>query len=295
MKIRESVHGSYSECRGFRSIERVWGAQYKIFGPTPLAALLTPKQADRWDSAHLFYKTSVDYVLCTEQGSRPLVAIDFDGMGQGYDDDVSGQYLHGKPTPTDPYRKLKFDLKLKFAREAGLPYHIVGDMEFAPLFEGSEFTVVDAIISEDLGQRCWNEESTGTRDYNSFGQNLNCMSEEHPHLECFDLYGIDTDLMHDLCLLSECGGRGAGCSGIKHIACPVSRRFINPPPHGDRNPWVSHTTSLTFVGLNISVDAVFSLPRHKHAAIIAQAVSRARALKQLVSRVSAYPVDDLPF
>ena len=57
-----------------------------------------------------FFKTNVDYVLCTKEG-RPLLAIDFDGLGRGFD--RYGTYVNVVETD-DKYRKLKFDLKLKW-------------------------------------------------------------------------------------------------------------------------------------------------------------------------------------
>ena len=56
-------------------------------------------------------KTSIDYVLC-DMNDKPLVAIDFDGMGEGFN---VGTTYH--PTyPTDVWREHIITLKLKVTR-----------------------------------------------------------------------------------------------------------------------------------------------------------------------------------
>ena len=150
MAVRNSIFGSKSEERGFRSIESKWGESYRLFSQTPFSALFTPDP--RWrDSSHLFFKTSVDYVLCTSEG-RPLLAIDFDGLGRGFDKDDGGLYTQVKETE-DKYRKLKFDFKLKYARKNGFPYHIISFDEFNSIGGGMDLTVVDGIIGSVLSKK----------------------------------------------------------------------------------------------------------------------------------------------
>lgn len=120
MSVKNSVFGSKSEERGFRSIEHTWGEDYAIYPQIPWSALFTPDP--KWkDTANLFFKTSVDYVFC-EKGGRPLLAIDFGGMGSGFD--RNGEYIQTEPI-SDPHRKVKFDYKLRWAKNNGFPYYIV--------------------------------------------------------------------------------------------------------------------------------------------------------------------------
>ena len=147
MAVNDSIFGSKSEERGFRSIEHTWGEQYMLCPQIPFSALFTPEQGWRGTS-HLFFKTSVDYVLCTQEG-RPLIAIDFDGMGQGFD--RGGVYVQAEPTK-DPNRKVKFDYKLRYARQNDFPYHVVASEEFKSLGDGVELTVVDAIIGKIIAR-----------------------------------------------------------------------------------------------------------------------------------------------
>ena len=89
MAVRDSIFGSRSEERGFRFIEHTWGEDYVVYPQIPLSALFTPDPKWR-DTSNFFFKTSVDYVLCTNEG-RPILAIDFDGLGGGFDRD--GEYV----------------------------------------------------------------------------------------------------------------------------------------------------------------------------------------------------------
>ena len=81
---------------------------------------------------------------------RPILAIDFDGLGRGYDRD--GEYVQVEAT-RDRFRKRKFDIKLQFSQKNGFPYHIVSYAEFGFLDAGIELTVVDGIIGAVLARK----------------------------------------------------------------------------------------------------------------------------------------------
>ena len=152
MSVKKSVFGSKSEERGFRSIEHTWGEDYAIYPQFPWSALFTPDL--NWkDTSNLFFKTSVDYVFC-EKGGRPLLAIDFDGMGRGFD--RNGEYVQTEAT-SDRFRKNKFDYKLRWARNNGFPYYIVSSEEFTRLGDDVQLTVVDGIIGSTLARQAFHE------------------------------------------------------------------------------------------------------------------------------------------
>ena len=153
MSVRSSVFGSKSEERGFRSIEHTWGYDYEIYPQFPWSALFTPEPTWKGTS-NLFFKTSVDYVFC-EKGGRPLLAIDFDGMGGGHD--RNGKYIQIEAT-RDKDRKAKFDFKLQYARDNGFPYYIVASEEFAHMGkDNGHLTVVDGIIGSTLAKQAFDE------------------------------------------------------------------------------------------------------------------------------------------
>ena len=148
MPAKDSIFGSKSEARGFLLIEHTWGDRYRLCAQFPWSALFEPDPKWRGTS-NLFFKTSVDYVLCTNEG-RPLLAIDFDGMGGGFDRE--GEYVQVEATP-DRNRKAKFDFKLRYAKANDFPYHIVASEGFNPLDDGIELTIVDGIIGSVMASK----------------------------------------------------------------------------------------------------------------------------------------------
>ena len=160
MAVRETVFGSKSEERGFRSIEHTWGDDYRLFPQFPFSALFAPDRSIK-DTTNFFYKTSVDYLLCTRKG-KPLLAIDFDGLGQGFNKD--GLYVQVAKTPRDPQRKLKFDFKLRIAKQNSFPYYIVGSEEFERIAKGIQLTVVDGMIGSVLAKIQFGEQAQATID-----------------------------------------------------------------------------------------------------------------------------------
>ena len=153
MAVKDSIFGSKREERYFRSIEHTWGTDYAVYPQIPLSEILDADPEFLEDEKDFFYKTSVDYVLCSH-GSRPILAIDFDGMGNGFDRD--GEYIQVKTTQAR-HRKLKFDFKLRLAQKHGFPYHIVSSQEFRHEGAGIELTVVDGIIGSAIASKCFVE------------------------------------------------------------------------------------------------------------------------------------------
>ena len=148
MAVRESIFGSRMEKRGFRSIEQTWGNDYKVWPQIPFSLLFSPDETIR-DASNFFFKTSVDYVLCSNDGG-PLLAIDFDGMGRGFNS--RGQYVQFEPT-SDRNRKWKFDFKIRYAAKYQFPYYIVSSEEFEHVGRDSALTIVDGLIGTELAKR----------------------------------------------------------------------------------------------------------------------------------------------
>ena len=147
MRVKDSVFGSKSEKQGFRHLESTWRSDYRIFPNLPLPMVIEAEQ--RMESSNFFFKTSVDYVVCTREG-RPLVAIDFDGRGQGFNREDG--YVQFRETE-DPRRKSKFDLKCKWAKAAHLPYFVVASEELEHIYKGIKLAVVDGLIGHVIASR----------------------------------------------------------------------------------------------------------------------------------------------
>lgn len=152
MAIKTSVFGSRGEERGFRSIEHTWGEEYRLFPQVPFSAIFEPDDT-LGSTSNFFFKTSVDYTLCTK-GGVPLLAIDFDGLGRGFNRD--GQYVEVERT-TDLYRKVKFDFKLRYAMKNDFPYYIVASDEFEHLDQETNLTIVDDLIGYELAHKDFEE------------------------------------------------------------------------------------------------------------------------------------------
>ena len=143
MPVKKSIFGSKGEERGFFSIERTFGESYRLFSQVKFAELFTQSSKPQpSEGLYHYLATSLDYVLCTREGI-PVVAIDFDGMGEGFDRD--GEYVQCEPTK-DRDRKAKFDRKLHWAKTNGLPYHIISSRELNSLDDIDGLTVADGII-----------------------------------------------------------------------------------------------------------------------------------------------------
>ena len=159
MSVNRSIFGSGGEHRGFELIEHTWGDEYRLHAQFPWSALfdltdpelgdLLPPGLQRGDTSHFFFKTSVDYVLATREG-QPLLAIDFDGMGEGFN--RSDQYVQNHPTH-DPQRKSKFDLKLRHARKERFPYFVIGSEEFRIRDQEFRLTIANGVIGHVLAEK----------------------------------------------------------------------------------------------------------------------------------------------
>jgi hypothetical protein len=171
MGIKKSVFGSRAEMRGFKTISRAWDTQATVLAQTPWSAIFDMQ--DDWLQEQpryvrdFFFKTSVDYVVASRSDGKPLMAIEFDGMGQGFNRE--SQYLQAQPTK-DRNRKKKFDSKLEHARIQGFPLYIVGSEEFRQRDRESQITIVDGLIGYELGLQELKKrvETEGNRLYEEF-------------------------------------------------------------------------------------------------------------------------------
>ena len=149
MAVKKSIFGSNSEEKGFRSIEHAWGDDYRIVPQFMFSALFEIDDDLKGGTSNLFFKTSVDYLLSTKNG-RPLLAIDFDGLGMVLTETWITSALGKQTTPN---RKAKFDFKIKYATRNAFPYYVVGFDEFRQIDEEFKLTVVDGLIGTELARQ----------------------------------------------------------------------------------------------------------------------------------------------
>jgi len=150
MKIKSSVFGSGSEKELFKTLETHWSKKFNVYPSLPFTSIIDIRDSGLNQKQEEFlYKTSVDYTLCTKV-DRPILSIDFDGLGHGFS--KNGKYIQIIPTK-DPYRKLKFDLKLDVTKKVLYPLFVISYDEKVPIGEDLHLTIVDGIIGEFLAWR----------------------------------------------------------------------------------------------------------------------------------------------
>ena len=203
MAVKKSVFGSNGEKRGFESIERTFGEEYRLFSNFPFSALFEPDETIR-DTANFFYKTSIDYLLSTKLG-KPLLAIDFDGLGKGFsnmDFDLASfrprvRYIEVEKT-NDKNRKVKFDFKLRYAMKNYFPYYVVASEEFEHLDRDIDLTIVHALIGRELFKSDIRLRIQSLVDGESDVINELSPSEQQEHIQQ-SVWGaeIESELEHD--------------------------------------------------------------------------------------------------
>jgi hypothetical protein len=150
MKIKNTIFASKPEERVFKSLESRWSPQFKIWLALSLSNLFRLEASDVTQEERRFFNaTSVDYTLCNSS-YRPLLSIEFDGMGGGFSRD--GIYVPGR-IGTDPMRKVKLDFKLKCAKKLDYPFFVVSYEEAEPLDKEDTLTILDAIIGQVLARK----------------------------------------------------------------------------------------------------------------------------------------------
>jgi hypothetical protein len=148
--IRKCVFGSGAEKEHFGQLVERWGSRANVYHNLPFLQVFDLNQLDaimsldQVESSRL-KKTSLDFVIC-DKADRPLVAIDFDGLNQGFN--IGTSYLAG--AGATPWRKAIFELKLRAAHLCQFPYAIVRSAQFRFLPGDARLTVIDGLIGAVL-------------------------------------------------------------------------------------------------------------------------------------------------
>lgn len=147
MEIRKNIFGSKPEAEAFWKIIDKWGPDYFIFPSLPLSNILSISGEELSDEDRkYFYSASVDYTLCTQEGS-PLLSIEFDGMGRGFS--RNGEYVASEiDVPRTRKRTMKF--KLDLAEISGYPLVVISGEELKILRGNDSLTILDGIIGQHI-------------------------------------------------------------------------------------------------------------------------------------------------
>lgn len=224
-KIRKTVFGSESERRLYRSLHQKWNQQYNIYHNLPLAQILSIDSIDvREKEKDFLLKTSVDYTLCDKE-DKPLMSIEFDGLGEGYSRD--NQYIQKKPTD-DKFRQLKLDCKLRACHESDYPLLIISFDELNIFDDNLQLKIVDGIIGQFTHKIAFQEKINQHAEENS--GLIDSLQGDDRHEYVQDLVistEVESELEHDPLakLACEIQGKATELGLIKNW----SEHFVNRP------------------------------------------------------------------
>lgn len=150
---RKSIFDSGTEKELFRELESRWAPKLRLFAQMPLRSLLEIDPADlaKLKTSHkrYFRSASVDFTF-TDTDGKPLLSIEFDGIGGGFGH--GRRYVPARPTP-DPNREWKMNFKLRATARAGFPLFVVSFEEIESLAEEDSVTIVDGIVGQLLSRQ----------------------------------------------------------------------------------------------------------------------------------------------
>ncbi len=151
MKKSTTIFGSNSELRAYEVIDRHLPLGWRLFANTPLSQIVEVRRKELTEKKWDFYlKASVDFVL-TGPKHEPVLAIEFDGLGEGYS---SGKrYILERKVEKDPYRELKINFKLDTCHAVGLPLIVISFEEINDISADDMLSVVNSMIGMHIATR----------------------------------------------------------------------------------------------------------------------------------------------
>jgi hypothetical protein len=155
MSLRKSIFDNENERELYENLKSRWGKIFNIYPQLPFTKIFdinTLKNVDEKEKDFLL-KTNIDYTICDKK-DRPLMCIEFDGMGGGYSRE--GKYIPNLkiiPLKGRERRKMKLELKLRIAKEHQFPFFVVSFEETKELIpEKIHLTILDGIIGKTIGR-----------------------------------------------------------------------------------------------------------------------------------------------
>lgn len=235
MRLKKSVFGSRSEHYLFTSLQSRWSKNFDVWPSLPFSSIVAIEETETPLSAkerNFFFKTSVDYTLCTKRGA-PILSIEFDGLGAGYS--RQGEYIQVENS-TDPYRKLKLDLKLRISKEIGYPFYIISFEESKALSQDLSHTIVDGIIGQVLAKREFHKKMKTLYDENrqAIESLPACAQREYIQDLVLDAETI-AELRWDP--IADLASKYQFEATEKGITKGFKTEFLNDPPLADGDPF----------------------------------------------------------
>lgn len=152
MSLKEHIFGSNSEKELYYHLKSIWGRDYNLYPGLKFANIFNIDNINITNEERKFLEsTEIDYTVCTKK-DKPLICIEFDGWRHGYSRD--GHYVE---ILKDKWRKIKFELKLRIAKECNIPFVIVSSDEKNNISEKIHLSIIDSIIGQILAKIKYNE------------------------------------------------------------------------------------------------------------------------------------------
>lgn len=164
--VKKSIFDSWSEEKVHRALRHRWEERFSLFDHQPLLNVLETNLDDLSRADRDFAKsTSFDFTFTTRTG-RPVLSIEYDGIGEGYSTVGGWELLARKFTDATGYHPSRIDIgrypgrvagltfKVRAAADAFYPLLVVGTPEVRDIAPGVNLSLLDVMIGKLLvGQR----------------------------------------------------------------------------------------------------------------------------------------------
>lgn len=197
MKIKKSIFDSNPEIKIHQNLSKLWGDKVLILPHIPVKDVIDiyDKNANisSDEKEKLLVKSNFDFVVASKKKhdyGRPLLVIEFDGIGCGFSFDRV--YKQVKSVESDKYRKLKMDCKIRICEEAELPLIVLSWEEIESFFEEEEIGIIDGII----GQVIWNDEFNRVMEENleKFEENIEGIDDVETKYDMFSSFATSCEV-----------------------------------------------------------------------------------------------------
>ncbi|HWP92431.1 MAG TPA: DUF2726 domain-containing protein [Thermodesulfobacteriota bacterium] len=223
--MNRSIFDSEEEKKLYKKLKSRWSKYVEVYPQIPVKNVIGYRQIKSFDmpkkAIEYLLKAAFDIVVCELHTAVPILAVEFDGIGQGFSQDL--QYISKVVPLNDPYRKLKIERKLEACFLSDIPIVVISFEESELLKQSRDMLmVIDAIIGRALEHQYYK------KNYSYHSQKLS---------EAFERGGTDASDMYFV----EMTIRAEQANPIKRKTKEIVEKFpfwqeqiIFPTKKGDR-------------------------------------------------------------